>query len=111
MPSSSKRVDPSFIRESLRLLCGLFGPREPADGRKDQDRTLNSLGSGAAVLWAIAMSIEVYPVVVAAPELDRSGSPLEHHRAFVSKNMFRHRMFLYNVQLCFTSAQEEYTIS
>ncbi|QYC95067.1 hypothetical protein [Pseudomonas phage vB_Pa-PAC3] len=29
----------------------------------------------------------------------------------MSKNMFRHRMFLYNVQLCFTSAQEEYTIS
>ncbi|WFG37108.1 hypothetical protein 7712_00095 [Pseudomonas phage bmx-p2] len=29
----------------------------------------------------------------------------------MSKNMFRHLMFLYNVQLCFTSAQEEYTIS
>ncbi|WOR80411.1 hypothetical protein PSP3_gp71 [Pseudomonas phage PSP3-DeSoir-2023] len=111
MPGSSQRMNSSFIREGLRLLCGLLGPREPADGRKDQDRTLDSLGSGAAVLWAIAMSIGVYPVVVAAPELHRPGSAIEHHSAFVSKNVFRHRMFLYNVQLCFTSAQEEYTIS
>ncbi len=52
-------MDPSFIREGLHLVCGLLRPREPADGRKDQDRTLDSLGSGAAVLWAIAMSIGV----------------------------------------------------
>ncbi|XAO36803.1 hypothetical protein WP1_164 [Pseudomonas phage WP1] len=90
MPSGAECVDPSFIREGLHLACGLLRTREPADGRKDQDRTLNSLGSGAAVLWAIAMSIGVHPVVVAAPKLHRPGSALKHHSTFVSKNMFRH---------------------